>query len=97
MLLCSSMTFFVPSSAACVMGIGSSNHGVVTMRGAPSSSAPIAPSTMYPTVSMSRTESRLLPSGLISTASSGTNFGSEVMMVFPEPLCGSSSFARSRR
>ena len=30
------------------------------------------------------------------TASSGTNFGSEVMIVLPEPLCGSSSLARSR-
>ena len=34
-------------------------------------------------------------SGEISTASSGTNFGSEVIIVRPDPLCGSSSFARS--
>ena len=32
---------------------------------------------------------------LIRTASSGTNFGSAVIMVLPEPLCGSSSRARS--
>ena len=42
----SSMTFFVPSSAASGMGISWSYHGVVTMRGWPSSSAPMAPATM---------------------------------------------------
>ena len=42
-LLCSSITFFVPSSAACAIGICSDAHGVVTSRGVPSSSAPIAP------------------------------------------------------
>ena len=45
---------------------------------------------------MSRTDRRAVPSGVISTASSGTNFGSAVMIVRPEPLCGSSSRARSR-
>ena len=43
---CPSMTFFVPSSAASVMGISWSYQGVVTIRGTPSSSAPTAPSTM---------------------------------------------------
>ena len=43
-----------------------------------------------------RTESTVVPSGEICTASSGTNFGSAVMIVLPEPLCGSSSLARSR-
>ena len=46
---------------------------------------------------MSRTESFVCPSGQISTACSGTNLGSAVIMVRPEPLWGSSSFARSRR
>ena len=78
------------------MGISWSYHGVVTMRGWPSSVAPMAPRTMYPTESIRRTDSFAVPSGLISTASSGTNFGSAVMIVLPEPLCGSSSFARSR-
>ena len=45
MLLCSSMTFFVPISAACASGISSGAHGVMTIRGVPSSSAPIAPGT----------------------------------------------------
>ncbi len=34
---------------------------------------------------------------MTATASSGTNLGSAVMMVRPEPLWGSSSLARSRR
>ena len=42
-VLWSSMTFFVPSSAASVIGISSGSHGVVTIRGCPSSSAPTAP------------------------------------------------------
>ena len=46
---------------------------------------------------MSRTE-KLAPSGSwIWAASSGTNLGSAVMMVRPEPLWGSSSRARSFR
>ncbi len=52
---------------------------------------------MYPTESIIRTASFAMPSGDISTASSGTNFGSDVMIVRPEPLWGSSSRARSRR
>ena len=40
---CSSMTFFVPSSAAWVRGMGSGNHAVRTIRGSPSSVAPTAP------------------------------------------------------
>ena len=42
----SSITFRVPSSAASVRGISSSNQGVVTIRGAPSSVAPMAPGTI---------------------------------------------------
>lgn len=55
MVQCSSITFFVPSSAASVIGISSWNQGVVTMRGCPSSVAPMAPSTIYPTESIIRT------------------------------------------
>ena len=33
----SEMTFFVPNSAACSNGIGAGDHGVITIRGAPSS------------------------------------------------------------
>ena len=94
---CSSITFLVPSSAASVMGISWSYQGVVTILGEPSSSAPTAPLTIYPTESIIRTRSLAVPSGEISTASSGTNLGSEVIIVFPEPLWGSSSLARSRR
>ena len=52
---------------------------------------------MYPTQSTSRTEKAAPSASRSSTASSGTNFGSAVIMVRPEPLCGSSSCARSRR
>ena len=45
---------------------------------------------------MSRTEKLTPPSSVTLTASSGTNFGSAVMIVRPEPDWGSSSFARSR-
>ena len=40
------MTFWVPISAAWVMGISWSNHGVVTIRGTPPSVCPMAPGTM---------------------------------------------------
>ena len=43
---CSCMTFWVPSSAASVMGISWSYQGVVTILGVPSSWAPTAPGTM---------------------------------------------------
>ena len=46
---------------------------------------------------MSRTEKVAPPSRVTSTASSGTNLGSAVMMVRPLPDWGSSSMARSRR
>ena len=46
---------------------------------------------------MSRTEKAAPPSSVTWAASSGTNLGSAVMMVRPEPLWGSSSLARSRR
>ena len=91
------MTFRVPISAASAMGISRSIQGVMTMRGAPSSNCPMAPLTMYPTLSMSRTAKRAPPSRVTSTASSGTNLGSAVMMVRPLPDWGSSSMARSRR
>ena len=93
----SQMTFRVPSSAASVIGISWSYQGVITIRGDRSSYWPTAPGTMYPTQSMSRTENVTPSSMRTSTASSGTNLGSAVMMVRPEPLWGSSSRARSRR
>ena len=97
MVECSAITFRVPISAASVMGISWSYQGVVTIRGVSSSIWPMAPFTMYPTQSISRTEN-LAPSGSwIWAASSGTNLGSAVMMVRPEPLWGSSSRARSLR
>ena len=40
------MTLRVPISAASVMGISWSNHGVMTMRGARSSNCPTAPGTI---------------------------------------------------
>ena len=81
MVECSAITFRVPISAASVIGISWSYQGVVT-----SSIWPMAPFTMYPTQSISRTE-KLAPSGSwIWAASSGTNLGSAVMMVRPEPL-----------
>ena len=46
---------------------------------------------------MSRTEKAAPSSKVTSTASSGTNLGSAVMMVLPLPDWGSSSMARSRR
>ena len=46
---------------------------------------------------MRRTEKAPPPSMAISTASSGTNLGSAVITVRPEPLWGSSSRARWRR
>ena len=45
MVECSAITFRVPVSAASAMVISWSNHGVVTILGAPSSSVPAAPST----------------------------------------------------
>ena len=96
MVECSRITFSVPRSAASVRETSSGNHGVVTIRSSPFSNWPAAPGTIYPTQSMSRTDMET-PSMSMATASSGTNFGSAVMMVRPEPLWGSSSRARSRR
>ena len=97
MVECSEITFRVPISAASVMGMGWSNQGVVTILGSPSSLWPMAPGTIYPTQSTSRTDMWVPPSMVSSTASSGTNLGSAVITVRPEPLWGSSSRARSFR
>jgi hypothetical protein len=75
--------------------MGSGNQGVLTIRGAFSSIYPKAPSTIYPTQSMRRTLNVVLASSFTSTASFGTNFGSVVMTVFPDALCGSSSMERA--
>ena len=97
MVECSVMTFLVPISAAMLNGIGSSYHGVITMRGISFSTYPNALGTIYPTQSIIRTAKLALPSILTVTACSGTNFGSVVMMVRPAADCGISSMARSRR
>ena len=96
MVECSVITFCVPISAAMLNGMGSSNHGVRTMRGCSSSMYPRALGTMKPTQSMSRTLNSAVSSIFTVTACSGINFGSVVMMVRPEADCGSSSTARSR-
>ena len=43
---CSLMTFWVPISAASVMGISCSDQGVITIRGSSSSICPMAPGTI---------------------------------------------------
>ena len=90
------MTLRVPISAASEKGSGSSDHGVDTIRGVPSSTIPSTSGTGKPTQSTSRTFSRVTPSGVIPTASSGVNFGSVVMTVRPLPACGRLSRVRSR-
>jgi hypothetical protein len=92
---CSSITFFVPISAAVSNGISSSDQGVFTILGISSSKYPIALSTKYPTQSTSLVLNFKLLSNVISIASLGTNFGSVVIIVFPPALCGNSSFALS--
>ncbi len=91
---CSLITLRVPCSAASSNGMGSLDHGTLTMRVCPSSVAPSASGTRYPTQSIIRSLI-LVPSPKVSvTASSGTNLGSAVITVFPAALCGSSSVAR---
>ena len=50
---------------------------------------------MYPTQSIKRTLNFAPSSRLTSTASSGINFGSVVIMVLPAADCGNSSMALS--
>ena len=97
MVECSAMTFRVPISAASVMGISWSNQGVVTIRGA--SSSVLADGPLHHVAhAVDEPHGADAPSGSwIWAASSGTNLGSAVMMVRPEPLWGSSSRARSFR
>ena len=52
---------------------------------------------IYPTQSIIRTRKATSSSTWISTASSGMNLGSVVIMVLPAADWGSSSMARSRR
>ena len=96
MVACSRMTRRVPVSAAWSKGTAWSNQGLLTNRGALFSSCPRAPSTIYPTQSISR--ARKLPPAFRSmlTAFSGINFGSVVMIVRPAADWGSSSLARAR-
>ena len=93
---CSPITFCVPISAARSKGISPSTHGVRTMRSASPSCVPSAPSTRYPTLSIRRSLTRFSEGSVTSTASLGTNAGCVVMIVRPEPLCGSSSCALAR-
>ena len=92
---CSVITFFVPISAAILKGISSSYHGVETILGCSSSIYPTELGTMYPTQSISLTFIFRLSAILSSTASSGMNLGSVVIMVLPAADCGNSSIARS--
>ena len=89
------ITFLVPISAASSNGISYSYHGVLTILGSSSSKYPKAPLTIYPTQSTSLTFNLISSSIVISTASFGTNLGSVVWIVFPDPLCGNSSLALS--
>ena len=57
----SCITLRVPSSAACVNGIGLSDHGVITILSPSPSSSPPAPFTIYPTQSISLTFTWLSP------------------------------------
>ena len=66
------------------------------MRAPPSSMLPRAPLTRYPTLSTMRTRTAAPSCKNTCAASLGTNLGCVVMMVFPDPLCGSSSSSRSR-
>ena len=61
----------------------------------PPSSCPKAPSTMYPTQSTILTFKDTVSFIFISTPSAGTNFGSTVIIVLPEPLWGISSLVLS--
>ena len=97
MVLCSVMTFLVPTSAAMLNGTSSENHGVITIRGASFSMYPIELGTIYPTQSIRRTLNLAFSPTTTSAASSGMNLGSVVIMVFPAADWGSSSTARSLR
>ena len=88
-------TYGEDGGAAFVNGISYSNHGVFTCLSTSFSMCPEAPSTIYPTQSISRTFNSIPSSVFIDTASFGTNFGSVVMIVVPDADCGSSSFVRS--
>ena len=90
---CSFITFHVPSCAAFVNGISVSDHGVFTCLSLSFSMCPVAPSTIYPTQSISLTRTLIPSTGQTSAASDGTNLGSVVIIVVPDALCGSSSFA----
>ena len=93
---CSVITFCVPISAAILNGISSSNHGVITILGCSFSIYPKALGTIYPTQSIILTSNTAFPLRFTSTASSGINFGSVVIIVLPAEDCGNSSTALSR-
>ena len=72
---CSETTLCVPISAASSKGIGVLDQGVFTIRGFPSILSPCAPSTKYPTQSISLTFALILSSKLTRTDFAGTNLG----------------------
>ena len=75
-------------------GISSSYHGVITILGASFSMYPRALGTIYPTQSTILALNFAEFPICTSTASSGMNLGSVVMIVLPAEDCGSSSMAR---
>ena len=91
---CSEITLPVPISAARLNGIVLSDHGVFTRRSLSFSYTPRAPFTINPTQSIRRTFTFTPSTGHITGATPGINFGSVVVIVLPEPLCGSSSIVR---
>ena len=86
---CSSITLRVPVSAASWNGIAFSNHGVFTIRSLPSSMCPLASFTRKPTQSIRRMRTFCSSPNGTSIASFGINFGSTVVISFPDPLSGS--------
>ena len=72
------------------------DHKVITILGCSFSIYPIELGTIYPTQSISLTFMTAPSPRSISTASSGMNFGSVVIIVLPAADCGSSSTALSR-
>ena len=94
MVAWSRITFSVPMRAASTNGISSSIHGVLTIRFSSPSICPLAPCTINPTQSISRTLISLWSASIMLAASCGMNFGSVVIIVLPAADCGSSSSAR---
>ena len=89
------ITFLVPISAASSNGISYSYQGVWTILLSSPSKYPSALLTIYPTQSTNLTLNLISSPSVISIASFGTNLGSVVWILLPDPLCGNSSLALS--